>query len=691
MRKRTKVHSFSIIFLLFSFSIIPGRLEIPNESRIVHTNISAQSTDSNYEFNTFSDEFTTSGTGYDQSLWHAVQKGNGNILNEEKSIILDSGDGGYQLLKSRRIFDIESSTTITMRASYEGDSEFVYFGWASSLPEESNNHVWSPHNSENAVYLKNSNFLGQWELEVIKDYSSIFTMGIEVDLTEYVSFYLSWSSVGIEVKLDGEQILYFENENDIIPTHQMYQYIGIQSWGSPHSVNYLEVSNIILQGPTTSSDMPMFLNPNNGYLFIEGDTDMTLSWIVEDDNPDNYTLWLAGTFVDGGSWESNQVITYTIDNFGVGLYQMIIQIWDRTGNSIIQAVFVKIIQSMYFTNTEYREDFDGPSLGTDWTLHQVQSSTFEFQDGNLNIEGGGVAVIENTEPQSINSSFLINIAMNEPVTHGGSGFGLSNYDYTSTSFSEGGSAFSPFIRDDASDAIFVDNSGDGSHYAILLKTNNIISEYNFYLEDPQIQDFLLLRNLNGIELYISNKLVRSFDAVSYVLPQIDLFFSAYATSWAKPGFSQINYYQIQNDTSPIIPNDVTLELPLDNTFSFILSDEIIIETINDIDDVTTITSSETFITNGTLSEELDLNLRAIIIGAVGLSLIIATIVIINRRFNPRFSGFSKEFEDGLVDELEGFETDDRINTLPFSGVCTSCGVLPNDTDMVCQSCGINFR
>ncbi|MFV2015104.1 MAG: hypothetical protein ACC656_06740, partial [Candidatus Heimdallarchaeota archaeon] len=530
-----------------------------------------------------------------------------------------------------------------------------------------------------------------YALVIRRDFQTLVFTSFILDLNDYSTIFMSWSSNAVKVRVDGEEMIFFENSNNLLPISKMYYYVGAQSGGWPDRNNEMEINNVILSGPTSGSDMPILVNPSNGYLFVEGDTDMTLSWMVDDDDPGNYTLWLAGTFVEVGTWESNQVITYTIDNFLVGLYEMIIQVWDRTGNSIIQAIFVKIIKSTYFTNNKYREDFDGPTLDADWNFHEVQGSTFEFQDGKLNFEGGGVAVIEHTKPISVNSSFLINIAMNEPVTHGGSGFGLSNYDYTSTSFTQGDIVFSPFIRDDASDTIFITNSDDGSYYKMIIKANNILSEYDFYLEDPQIQDFLLLRNLNGIELYVSNKLVRSFDAASYNLPQKDLFFSAYATSWSKPGFNQINYYQIQNDTSTIIPNDVSLEMPLENTFSFTIPDENIIDIIDNTGEVNITKSTELFTSNQTLSEELDLNLLPILIGGLVILLIIASIIMIDQRLNPRLSGQNKEFEDSLVDELEGFNTDGRLNITPFSGLCANCGTLSKVEDTLCRSCGVSFK
>lgn len=45
----------------------------------------------------------------------------------------------------------------------------------------------------------------------------------------------------------------------------------------------------------------------------------------------------------------------------------------------------------------------------------------------------------------------------------------------------------------------------------------------------------------------------------------------------------------------------------------------------------------------------------------------------------------------LVDELDGFETDDSPNILPFSKICASCGTKPDQGDIFCPNCGTSFK
>ena len=80
------------------------------------------------------------------------------------------------------------------------------------------------------------------------------------------------------------------------------------------------------------------------------------------------------------------------------------------------------------------EDFDDLILDANWIFHEVGGSSVDLIDGKIGFQGNGVAVYEHKVSTGIGSSMTISILMQEPVTHGGSGFGWSNYDYSSIWF-----------------------------------------------------------------------------------------------------------------------------------------------------------------------------------------------------------------------------------------------------------------
>ncbi|MHA1868394.1 MAG: hypothetical protein ACTSVB_00120, partial [Candidatus Heimdallarchaeaceae archaeon] len=79
--------------------------------------------------------------------------------------------------------------------------------------------------------------------------------------------------------------------------------------------------------------------------FEEGSTGYTLTWVVTDTNPSTYTIYSNGTVVSSGSWLSDQAISYSVDDLGIGTHNITIVATDSTGLSATDSVTVTILSS----------------------------------------------------------------------------------------------------------------------------------------------------------------------------------------------------------------------------------------------------------------------------------------------------------------------------------------------------------
>ncbi|MHA1353534.1 MAG: hypothetical protein ACTSPP_12205, partial [Candidatus Heimdallarchaeaceae archaeon] len=67
---------------------------------------------------------------------------------------------------------------------------------------------------------------------------------------------------------------------------------------------------------------PKFTSTPDDLTFEEGSTGHTLTWIVTDTNPLTYTIYSNGTEVTSGSWLSDQAISFSVEDLGVGSYNI---------------------------------------------------------------------------------------------------------------------------------------------------------------------------------------------------------------------------------------------------------------------------------------------------------------------------------------------------------------------------------
>ena len=79
---------------------------------------------------------------------------------------------------------------------------------------------------------------------------------------------------------------------------------------------------------------------NDSYIF--GSTGNTIIWIATDLLPDNFIVYKNTSTYDSGSWSSGVNIVIDIDGFALGLWNMTIIVFDSSGNSDVDLVWITV-------------------------------------------------------------------------------------------------------------------------------------------------------------------------------------------------------------------------------------------------------------------------------------------------------------------------------------------------------------
>ncbi|MHA2365219.1 MAG: NosD domain-containing protein, partial [Candidatus Hodarchaeales archaeon] len=100
---------------------------------------------------------------------------------------------------------------------------------------------------------------------------------------------------------------------------------------------------LLFQFYISVDDIDPIINQPDDILISEGSTDNILSWIASDEYSDSYVIFQNGIEIDTGKWFSSFNISVTIDNLPLGLYNLTIVIYDRSGNYANDTVLVYVI------------------------------------------------------------------------------------------------------------------------------------------------------------------------------------------------------------------------------------------------------------------------------------------------------------------------------------------------------------
>ncbi|MHA2099858.1 MAG: hypothetical protein ACW99A_14365, partial [Candidatus Kariarchaeaceae archaeon] len=120
----------------------------------------------------------------------------------------------------------------------------------------------------------------------------------------------------------------------------------------------------------------------------------TLTWNVMDIDPNNYTVYLNGSFTgDTGSWSNAVDITINIDGLAKGIYNFTIVVTDVSGNIVKDTAFVTVIDvtdpsfSSVPPDKPYSEGTSGNTLT--WNATDKYPGLYQvFRDGSLTGDSG---------------------------------------------------------------------------------------------------------------------------------------------------------------------------------------------------------------------------------------------------------------------------------------------------------------
>ncbi len=93
------------------------------------------------------------------------------------------------------------------------------------------------------------------------------------------------------------------------------------------------------------NQVPVFEVTPFDFDFEQGTLNNTVAWIVSDDDPYYYQIFINSAEVMNGTWISNEMIVLNLDNLVMGNYSIIIYVYDMYGNMIFDEVIVGVYVS----------------------------------------------------------------------------------------------------------------------------------------------------------------------------------------------------------------------------------------------------------------------------------------------------------------------------------------------------------
>ncbi|MFX1603305.1 MAG: NosD domain-containing protein, partial [Promethearchaeota archaeon] len=80
--------------------------------------------------------------------------------------------------------------------------------------------------------------------------------------------------------------------------------------------------------------------------YEHGTTDHSIVWTPDDLNPQSYAIYLNGTEVRSGAWNStSETITISVDGLAIGAYNYTVVLHDTSGNSANDTVLVTVVDT----------------------------------------------------------------------------------------------------------------------------------------------------------------------------------------------------------------------------------------------------------------------------------------------------------------------------------------------------------
>jgi hypothetical protein len=139
----------------------------------------------------------------------------------------------------------------------------------------------------------------------------------------------------------------------------------------------------------SESDIPVFISQPNATLYYQaGSTqEFLLWWTVNDSNPDTYRIYQNGTEISYKEWKSLIPFNISVGGLLLGIYNITIIIQDIVGNSIIDQVYIHVIQGGVISITRNTADLISYEIYSEscvlnWTVHSIEGGTYSLYRGS---------------------------------------------------------------------------------------------------------------------------------------------------------------------------------------------------------------------------------------------------------------------------------------------------------------------
>ena len=104
------------------------------------------------------------------------------------------------------------------------------------------------------------------------------------------------------------------------------------------------ISQLILKLNIKSveDEVPPIITNSGDLSYVEDTSGNYINWTLQDENPDNYSIYRNDTFIISGIWEINDTIIINVDLLPVGVYNYTLIAYDTYGNMAFNTILVTV-------------------------------------------------------------------------------------------------------------------------------------------------------------------------------------------------------------------------------------------------------------------------------------------------------------------------------------------------------------
>lgn len=158
---------------------------------------------------------------------------------------------------------------------------------------------------------------------------------------------------------------------------------------------------------------PPTIVPPEDVEYEYGSIGNTLTWVISDEYPNNYEIFIDGVSFESEVWKSGVPITLNVDGFAVGTYEFMISCYDIYNNIATDNVLVNVIEDDDTTPPSIVIYYDGGS-----TTANPGHWIVVIEDSESGIDEVYVLIDGDAEVYDISGDIFIMLEVNVPGTVG---------------------------------------------------------------------------------------------------------------------------------------------------------------------------------------------------------------------------------------------------------------------------------